>query len=203
MFYTVIFAASAFAFLTSCSGEQKENSVAQDEHSGHNGHEGATEDAGQSTKPQFEVNESFQKQLGDLFNAYVDLKDAFVSSDVAQVKKEAAETGEALAKVDMKLLTGAAHNDWMNYSAPMEGSLKEIQANDDIEAQRKSFSALTGNLYKSIKAFGLGGEEAFYEYCPMAFDNEGAYWLSAEEKIRNPYFGDKMPGCGEVKERLQ
>ena len=202
MFYTIIFAASAFGFLASCSGEQKEH-TAQDEHSGHSGAERTTEDASQVTKPQFEVSESFQKQLGDLFNAYVDLKDAFVSSDVAKVKKEAAETGEALLKVDMKLLTGAAHNDWMNYSAPMEGSLKEIQANEDIEAQRKSFSTLTDNLYKSIKAFGLGGEEAFYEYCPMAFDNEGAYWLSDEEKIQNPYFGDKMPGCGEVKERLQ
>ncbi|HET9487647.1 MAG TPA: DUF3347 domain-containing protein [Chryseosolibacter sp.] len=203
MFYNVIFAASAFAFLANCSGDKKENSAAQDEHSGHGGHEETQEDVRQPTKPQFGVNESFQKQLGDLFNAYVGLKDAFVSSDVAQVKKEASKTGESLAKVDMKLLSGAAHNDWMNFSAPIESSLKEIQANDDIEVQRKSFSMLTNNLYKSIKAFGLGGKEAFYEYCPMAFDNEGAYWLSDEEKIRNPYFGDKMPGCGEVKERLQ
>ena len=30
----------------------------------------------------------------------------------------------------------------------------------------------------------------------MAFNNEGAYWLSDAEQIRNPYFGDKMLTCG-------
>jgi Cu(I)/Ag(I) efflux system membrane fusion protein len=37
----------------------------------------------------------------------------------------------------------------------------------------------------------------------MAFNNEGAYWLSDSEQIRNPYFGDKMLTCGVVKEKLQ
>jgi len=33
----------------------------------------------------------------------------------------------------------------------------------------------------------------------MAFGNEGADWLSKEEAIQNPYFGDKMMKCGVVK----
>jgi Cu(I)/Ag(I) efflux system membrane fusion protein len=103
----------------------------------------------------------------------------------------------------MKLLTGAAHNDWMNYLSPLESSLKEIEASSDIEAQRKSFSTVSDNLYKSVKSFGLGGVTAFYEYCPMAFNNEGAYWLSDKDQIRNPYFGDKMLTCGQVKEKLK
>jgi Cu(I)/Ag(I) efflux system membrane fusion protein len=103
----------------------------------------------------------------------------------------------------MKLLTGAAHNDWMAHLGTMESSLKEIMSASDIEAQRKSFSALSDSFYKSIKAFGLGGSTAYYEFCPMAFDNEGAYWLSDAEQIRNPYFGDKMPNCGMVKEKLK
>jgi hypothetical protein len=36
----------------------------------------------------------------------------------------------------------------------------------------------------------------------MAFNNEGAYWLSAEKEVNNPYFGDKMLHCGSVKEEL-
>ncbi len=103
----------------------------------------------------------------------------------------------------MKLLSGAAHNDWMTYLSPIQTSLKEIEATTDIEAQRKAFSSLSDNLYKSVKAYGLGGEEAFYEFCPMAFNNEGAYWLSDQEQIRNPYFGDKMLTCGSVKEKLK
>jgi hypothetical protein len=119
------------------------------------------------------------------------------------VKAEAGVAAAAVEKVDMKLLAGVAHNDWMNYLAPIQTSLREIQASADIETQRKAFSTLSGNLYKSIKAFGLGDKEVYYEFCPMAFNNEGAYWLSDQEQIRNPYFGDKMLTCGNVVEKLK
>jgi Cu(I)/Ag(I) efflux system membrane fusion protein len=35
----------------------------------------------------------------------------------------------------------------------------------------------------------------------MAFDT-GAYWISDSKEIRNPYFGDAMLTCGEVKKEL-
>ena len=206
MFYSLLFSAAAFAFLTNCSGNKKE-----DDHAGHDDHATAdtTQHASGSTaaeeasEPQFQVDASFQNQLATVFASYVELKDAFVASDANKVKDEAKETNDALAKVDMKLVSGAAHNDWMNYLSPIQSSLKEIQASTDIEAQRKAFSNLSDNLYKSVKAFGLGGKEAFYEYCPMAFNNEGAYWLSDQAQIKNPYFGDKMLTCGSVKEKLK
>jgi len=193
-----LLAAVAFTLFSNCS-PKKEGS----EHSGHEISENTTAPAEETTKPQFEVDETFQKQLSAVFTSYVDLKNAFVSSDAGKVKDEARKTAEALGNVDMKLLSGAAHSDWMTYLSPLESSLKEIQASGDIEEQRKAFSNLTDNVYKSIKAFGLGGKEAFYEYCPMAFNNEGAYWLSENDEVRNPYFGDKMLKCGEVKEKLQ
>ena len=151
----------------------------------------------------FEVSRDFQTQLGNVFTNYNALKDAFVASDPDKVRVEASSTSQAVAEVDMKLLEGEAHSDWMTYLAPMNDALKEIEKSSDIEMQREAFSTLSDNLYKSIKAFGLGGKEAFYEFCPMAFNNEGAYWLSDSEKIRNPYFGDKMLSCGMVKEKLR
>lgn len=204
--YSLLFSATAFAFLTNCSGNKKEE-TATEIHDDHATREDTTQQAttttAEASAPQFQVEVSFQKQLTAVFDSYVALKDAFISSDASKVKTEATATNQALAKVDMMLLTGAAHNDWMNYLTPIQTSLKEIQATTDIEAQRKAFSTLSDNLYKSIKAYGLGGKEAFYEFCPMAFNNEGAYWLSDQAQIRNPYFGDKMLTCGEVKEKLK
>ena len=206
MFYSLLLSAAVVTFFANCSGNKKE-----DDHAGHEDHaaKDTTEHASGSTaaaevaEPQFQVDASFQNQLASVFTSYVELKDAFVATDANKVKEEAKGTDEALAKVDMKLLTGAAHNDWMNYLSPIQNSLKEIQASTDIEAQRKAFSNLSDNLYKSVKAFGLGGKEAFYEFCPMAFNNEGAYWLSDQEQIKNPYLGDKMLTCGSVKEKLK
>jgi hypothetical protein len=207
MFYSILFSATAFAFLANCSGNKKDDAdtSSHDEHAAHDSTEhasGSTATA-EAAEPQFQVDATFQNQLASVFTSYVELKDAFVSSDASKVKTEAKETNESLAKVDMKLVSSAAHNDWMNYLTPLQSSLKEIQESSDIEAQRKAFSTLSDNLYKSVKAFGLGGKEAFYEFCPMAFNNEGAYWLSDQAQIKNPYFGDKMLTCGEVKEKLK
>ncbi len=201
-FYTLLFAASLLV-LTNCAGKKE---------SGHEHDHAAAETetpaadslaATETGKPQFDVDKNFQQQLAAVFNSYVSLKEAFVSSDDEKVRTEAATVQNQLSKADMKLLSGAAHNDWMHYLEGLESSLREIQTNKDIEVQRRAFSKLSDNLYKSIKAFGLDGTTAYYEFCPMAFNDEGAYWLSDQEKIRNPYFGDKMMTCGVVKEKLQ
>lgn len=153
--------------------------------------------------PQFTVDQAFQQQLGTLFKNYVALKEAFVATDAAQVKATIKPVADALGQVDMKLITGAAHHDWMTYQSALQQAVQEIQNASDIEVQRKAFSTLSDNLYKTVKAFGLGGATAYYEFCPMAFNDQGAHWLSDNAAIRNPYFGDKMLTCGMVKETLK
>lgn len=199
LFFSLLLTVTGFVVFTGCSGNKKDEATNKTA----TAREEISDKSMESNAPQFEVSKDFQQQLGGVFTSYVEMKEAFVSSDAEKVKTQATGTSEAVAKVDMKLLSGPAHNDWMTYLAPIEKALKEIQTSSDIGAQRKAFSVLSDNLYKSIKAFGLGGKEAFYEYCPMAFNNEGGYWLSDQEKIRNPYFGDEMLTCGEVKERLK
>ena len=81
-------------------------------------------------------------------------------------------------------------------------SLEAISDASTIDVQRERFANFSQALYESIKSFGITGEEAYYQYCPMANDNQGAYWLSDSKEIRNPYFGDKMLTCGSVKETL-
>jgi Cu(I)/Ag(I) efflux system membrane fusion protein len=65
-----------------------------------------------------------------------------------------------------------------------------------------AFSEFSNQLYLTIKTFGLMGKTAYYQFCPMAFDDKGAYWLSEIKEIRNPYFGKKMNVCGETKETM-
>lgn len=176
--------------LTNCSGTRKEETVVQEETTS-------------SAPPQYAVDVAFQQQLSDVFNSYVLLKDAFVASDAAQVKTKASDVKQALGNVKAELLSGEAHDKWTEYLTGMDGALMEMQGTADIEAQRGSFSIFSDNLYKSLKAYGTGGAKAYYEYCPMAFDNKGAYWLSESEEIRNPYFGSKMLSCGSVKETIE
>lgn len=200
LFIATLYSVVTVFALSNCTSK-KEEAVQEETHdeSMHASNEEAPEAA---SAPQFQVDAAFQQQLSGVFTSYVSLKDAFVATDAAKVKEAAAKTQESLSKVDMMLLTGVAHNDWMTFEGGLKAALKEMQASADIEAQRASFSKLSENMYKSIKAYGLGGATAFYEFCPMAFNNEGGYWLSDVAEIRNPYFGDKMLTCGSVQEKL-
>ena len=203
--FSLLFAAGSFVLFNCGSKKESADAHAHDAHEIQDSteHVSSTSTYAEAAEPTFAVDAAFQQQLAGVFTSYVTLKEALVSSDPAKVKAEAGTTLATISKVDMKLLTGAAHNDWMNYLNGLRTSLQSIQATDDIEVQREALSTLSENLYKSIKAYGLGGANAYYTFCPMAFDNQGAFWLSNEDKIRNPYFGDKMLTCGEVKEKLK
>ena len=103
----------------------------------------------------------------------------------------------------MSLLTDEAHLYWMDQLNALEAHSKAIQAEtEDVEIQRKQFDFLSQAIITSIKVFGVPEGTFFVQHCPMAFDNTGADWLSNEEQVLNPYFGDQMLRCGIVKETI-
>ena len=149
-----------------------------------------------------EVNMDFTMQLNNVFDQYIVLKDAFVQSDVKKANKAAQGVQQALSKVDMKLLTGDAHMQWMDLSGNIERQVKLIISSGKIEDQRMAFSEFSNQFHITVKTFGLMGKTVYYQFCPMAFDSKGAFWLSQSNSIQNPYFGKKMIDCGETKETL-
>ncbi len=85
----------------------------------------------------------------------------------------------------------------------MDKHIKRITSSGKLQEQRIAFSKFRNLFYKAIKEFGLKESTVYYQYCPMADHDKGAYWLSESKKIRNPYFGTKMINCGETKETLK
>jgi Cu(I)/Ag(I) efflux system membrane fusion protein len=156
-----------------------------------------------STPGMIIVNMDFTMQLNTVFEQYIVLKDAFVQSDVKKVKQAAEKMEKSLSSLDMKLLTDDAHTQGMDITDKLDNQLKQIASSGDIESQRKAFSSFSNEFYKAIKIFGLMGKTVYYQFCPMAFDEKGAFWLSTTKEIRNPYYGDQMLTCGEIKETLQ
>jgi len=122
-------------------------------------------------------------EIGKIFIAYLNLRDALIESD-AEMAKE--------ATADLRSLEGADFNKISEVATL-------ISASDDLESQRLLFSELTTLIEPLIKDH-LAGGKVYKQYCPMAFNNDGASWLSAQSAIRNPYFGSKMLKCGEITE---
>ncbi len=146
----------------------------------------------------------FKVQLTGVLRAYFRLKDALVASDAKQAGSKAMETGKALDGVNMKLLTDKTGMEvWMKQLPVLRKAVKEIAGQTDLEKQRNEFSGFSQALYQCVKTFGLDHVTAYYQYCPMAEENKGAYWISDTKEIRNPYLGKDMENCGETRETLE
>jgi len=146
---------------------------------------------------------AFKAQLTKVYKDYLDMKNAFVATDAKKVAGEAKDVITSLKAVDMALLKGDAHMMWMDQLETLNRTINAISKSNDIEKQRQEFVQFNLAFYKSVKMFGLENVTTYYQFCPMANNDKGAYWLSEIEEIRNPYFGDVMMSCGETKETIK
>jgi uncharacterized protein DUF3347 len=129
------------------------------------------------------------EKMGAAYKHYIHLKDALVASNADEAKKAAKELEASLTAIT----TGKKAAEVVN----------KISASSNINEQRKSFSDLSNEMTTLVKASKLASGSLYIEYCPMANHNEGAFWLSNEKEIKNPYFGNMMLNCGSVRETLQ
>jgi hypothetical protein len=128
-------------------------------------------------------------KIGSAYTHYLHLKDALVASNAVDAKKAAEDLQKSLSGiVESKSTTDAA---------------KAVSSSSDLNQQRKAFSTLSNAMTTLVKTSKLSSGTLYIEYCPMANNNEGAFWLSNEKEIKNPYFGDMMLTCGSVKETIK
>lgn len=176
---------------------------------GHEGHLGMNKSNATSSEnhsqmiERIKVSAKFQNQLKNVFEEYIQLKDALVKDDTKTSSASATKLRSHLNKVDMKLLKDkSAHHHWMSLEKEIAAASKSIANISEIQKQRDHFKHLSTHLTKAIQLFGIN-TKVYHQFCPMANNNKGAYWLSLEEKVLNPYFGDAMLRCGEVKQTIE
>lgn len=93
---------------------------------------------------------------------------------------------DTMHHVHADLSTGAGH-------AHHVGSLD--QARELFQAHSQAMIALARAGYVDVNAYLM--------FCPMAFNNQGAYWLQPNSELLNPYFGDAMLRCGDHLETFE
>ena len=128
-------------------------------------------------------------QLNATYQQYLLLSNALINSDLATAKE-----------ASMALELGAKT---LKDGGKLAGFASKITAASDIEVQRTLFSSLSNEMISKVRAIGLQSGEVYVEYCPMAMNDKGASWLSNKKEIKNPYYGDSMLDCGEIKETLK
>ncbi len=154
------------------------------------------------TNERVKVDSRFQEQLRKVFDEYIVLKDALIKGDNEKSIQASSMILMNLNKVDMKLLKGNAHNAWMELSKKLKTYTQSLNATKDLKAQRKYFKPFSSNFIMAVEKFGIN-LEVYSQFCPMADNNTGGHWLSLEDKVLNPYFGDAMLKCGEVTKTIK
>ncbi len=148
------------------------------------------------------VPKKFQQQLALVYSHYLPIKDALVTDNTALASEKSILFKTALAKVNMKLLKDPkSHMIWMENMSILNNLAAQLATTTDINMQRNQLYTLSKALANAIQSFGIN-EPVYMQFCPMVNDDKGAYWLSKEEEIFNPYFGEMMLKCGNVKQTI-
>lgn len=125
--------------------------------------------------------------MASVYKDYNLIKSGLVNSDAGKAQKAAKtllENNDQLKSDEMKKAAGT------------------IAETSDLKKQREAFQTMTAEMIALVEG-NLASGKLYYQYCPMAFSGEGGFWLSNSEKIMNPYYGDAMLNCGEVRKVIE
>ena len=149
-------------------------------------------------------SELFNSQFENFLNSYFHLKDALVLTNDTMAIASALllKTNADSLKLDDLKADKSIIEMAKGYKESISSEAAALQGENDIESKRKSFQVISDNLYDLVRTVRFDKLKLYHQFCPMAFNDQGAYWLSPNSDIKNPYFGKKMLTCGEVKDSV-
>lgn len=143
--------------------------------------------------------------LMSFVSSYYKLKNALVATKSGAADSASVQLAVAGGLFQHYLQSDTTHGATLApYVDSILAAARSIPAikDESCEKQRLAFGTISSAIYGLITHAGLKNAGIFHQYCPMAFNEKGAFWLSEENEIRNPYFGKKMLECGEVTDSL-
>ncbi len=203
---TFVAAALAAFVLTSCSENKQETTTAATEN--HEHHEGMAHGDNMPAEGKVVVEAPdytsvagpVKEQITAVVDNYLKLKDNLVASDAAKAQEDAKALVAAAEKVDVSGLEGEQKTFAEERLGEVKQAASKMAESTDLGAQRGELELLSEATFALTKAFGATNQTLYYQHCPMANDDKGGYWLSADSKIKNPYYGDAMLTCGSNEE---
>lgn len=134
---------------------------------------------------------AFVEELREALEAYFPVAKALAEDDEEGAKaasEEFRQTVEGLTIPESRALVEGADR---------------MAAATDIKLRRAALLPVSITLIDSVRAHGIDQlGDLFVVHCPMAFDDQGGDWLSPAPTVLNPYYGDAMLTCGNLKDTL-
>ncbi|HYG37902.1 MAG TPA: DUF3347 domain-containing protein [Cytophagales bacterium] len=198
---------AAFLFtMNSCEQKKSGQDQTQETAESHEGHDHEGHDHGTASVvevPDYSnVSQEAKNQIKEVYQSYISLKNGLVESSQEKAQKAAQSLEDKASKVNTEAIEGDAKAFVDEQITAVKNYSEKIASASDIDGQREHLEGLSSSLFALVKATASNPETAYYQFCPMANDDKGGYWLSEKKEIENPYFGESMLKCGESKETL-
>lgn len=150
-------------------------------------------------------SDSFNLAFGAMLDAYFQLKEQFIRENDTLVAARANDMIHAISATSFQvkeISDSTVVSTALNYTGSLTAELNGLLKEKGLDEKRKSFQLVSEQLYDLIRTVRYDREVVYHQYCPMAFNDAGAFWLSNSSQIRNPYLPKTMLICGEVKDSL-
>lgn len=131
---------------------------------------------------------------------YFNLKDALVGDDNDKAKELGGILVKSLKSFDASKYSESEKSELNDIIEDATEHAEHI-SESDIKHQREHFKVLSKDVTDMVAITGTG-MKIYEQFCPMYDNNKGGAWLSMNEEIRNPYFGDQMLKCGKVQREI-
>lgn len=145
------------------------------------------------------ISYSDTNSISFVINEYMQMKDYLIKDNWKQAKGQGFSLTIKLEKLSWSK-KDLNQNDSYNV---LKKALAELETKTDLKGVRQAFTSLSSEITNLIKSKEYIPKNLYVHYCPMANFNKGASWLSLDEKVENPYFGNSMLNCGELVEIIK
>ena len=157
------------------------------------------DDRAREARKPVRVTAKFMQGLSRVMDAYLDLHERLAADDLAGSQAAFAKLGEQAAGFDPRAPEEASKV-YDELATEIAAEARQASKSEDIEAMRRRFATISERMILAAVRFGNPSTTPVrLAFCPMARDNQGAYWLQRADAVDNPFFGAKMPTCGDVR----
>ncbi|MCO4780995.1 MAG: efflux RND transporter periplasmic adaptor subunit [Candidatus Cloacimonetes bacterium] len=148
-------------------------------------------------KPSIDLKQKFDHIL----DSYIELHLSLSEDSFDESKEIIAELSQSLFNIDQSTLNSHEIQVLKLINSSLKKTLTLASSTKLFKDLRGAFSLLSQWMIALTENHWISQNPDLKKvYCPMAFDNQGAYWVQDEDEVLNPYFGSKMLKCGTIKD---
>lgn len=136
--------------------------------------------------------EQFDQQMGPILESYLRIGNALSTDSLDGVRRNADAIAKRAATLDSGSVSGEHATHYKNVPTNLEKAAQALSKAETLNAARESFKQLSMPI--AMWATMSKPKNINVLYC----SEKTASWVQKQGSVRNPYYGPKMLGCGEV-----